>query len=278
MKLSILIYLITVLLPVFAVGQKLTLNGYIKSFDSKEALPYTTVGVQNSLTGTASDKQGYFELEVDHQRKSDSIRFTYIGYHSKSILIADLITSDNDTIYLKEKSSILADVIISNKRYKKKWRGNKNPSNIMFTGWGDNKFLGGERGTRVKVRKKKLVISKVSFHVAQMNYDSVLIRLHIRKFVNDLPHKHLASKDILIVVNTVGWITKDLIGDGIVIDQDFSVSVELVQIWGDCNHIDSCFTISMTLPGGNSYFRITNFSPWSKRNLRGPTIKVELLE
>lgn len=88
MRFSLLIYF---LLNIAICGQTIKLNGKVIDGETKEVLAGVNITINNF--GTASELNGNFILEVN-VNKSDSIKFTHIGYEEFKIQVSEFEMSD----------------------------------------------------------------------------------------------------------------------------------------------------------------------------------------
>ena len=75
-------------------------TGTIYSSETNSVIAYVNVGIIGKNVGTVSDESGNFELKIDSIYYKDSIRFTCIGYKSKTYLVKDFIQNDISKIFL----------------------------------------------------------------------------------------------------------------------------------------------------------------------------------
>ena len=103
------------------IGAQTFVIGQVIDAATKEPLPYVNIGLLNKNIGTVSDETGYFELEVNTEQNSrDTLRFSMIGFETKSYTLNDFINQNEIEVYLTEKSTALDEVILSSKRKKYK--------------------------------------------------------------------------------------------------------------------------------------------------------------
>ena len=89
------------------------LKGTVKDSQTKEPLPYVSVGIYNTTTGTVTNGNGDFNLKVPN-RYLDSIFFTaHIGY-SVALFPLKQLVNDNIEILLKEEPISIPEVIVKN--------------------------------------------------------------------------------------------------------------------------------------------------------------------
>ena len=99
-------------------SQSIRINGRIIDYGTDLTLAYATIEFFSLHTGTIADENGKFILETavcDPQ--IDTIEFSYLGYGTERICVADFLVSDK-TIKLKRLPITLEGVEISPKKYK----------------------------------------------------------------------------------------------------------------------------------------------------------------
>jgi len=99
--------LLTLLLfPLFSFGQ--ILYGTVYDANTKDPLPYASVSIANSFSGTITNEEGYFELKISEEQ--DSVVISYIGYEDQ-LLIASKKKSPIK-VYLETWEVQLEEVIV----------------------------------------------------------------------------------------------------------------------------------------------------------------------
>ena len=89
---------------------EISLSGYLKDFETGEALIGATIRTKDMQFGQFSDHKGYFNLKIP--RESEAVIISYIGYSSLSIAGKNLKSGILGDIYLKH-AIVLDQVIIS---------------------------------------------------------------------------------------------------------------------------------------------------------------------
>jgi hypothetical protein len=84
-------------------------NGIIKDFETKKALPFATIKTENGFS-TIADVDGKFNFLL--ASKPESLTVSYIGYESKTISLLEIKTFFS--LYLLPKPDVLKEVVISN--------------------------------------------------------------------------------------------------------------------------------------------------------------------
>ena len=96
------------MLSIAAFAQTITLNGSVRSSDSKEALPAISVTVKGSTEGTFTNDKGLFTLQVN-QPLPLVLVFTGIGYDSKELQVS---SSSGEIMVELERSYAMGEEIV----------------------------------------------------------------------------------------------------------------------------------------------------------------------
>jgi len=92
-------------IPAVAFGQ--TYKGKVLSGETKSGIGFVNIGIIGKNVGTVADKLGYFSIVLDDIYNNDSVRFSMIGYESKSYLVRYFRENSIKTVYLNPKSYYL---------------------------------------------------------------------------------------------------------------------------------------------------------------------------
>ena len=217
------------------IGAQTFVIGQVIDAATKEPLPYVNIGLLNKNIGTVSDETGYFELEVNTEQNSrDTLRFSMIGFETKSYTLNDFINQNEIEVYLTEKSTALDEVILSSKRkkYQTKILGNKTTSKALYAAFTSNK-LGNEMGFIVRARKHPMILKKFNISLVENDYGPIKFRLNIYDVLNGLPNKTLLKDNIFIETEeSSGIVSLDLTTYEIILDQDFFIAIEWIEDLG----------------------------------------------
>ena len=217
------------------IGAQTFVIGQVIDAATKEPLPYVNIGLLNKNIGTVSDEAGYFEFEVNTEQNSrDTLRFSMIGFQTKSYTLNDFINQNEIEVYLTEKSTALDEVILSSKRknYQTKILGNKTTSKALYAAFTSNK-LGNEMGFIVRARKHPMILKKFNISLVENDYGPIKFRLNIYDVLNGLPNKTLLKDNIFIETEeSSGIVSLDLTPYEIILDQDFFIAIEWIEDLG----------------------------------------------
>jgi iron complex outermembrane receptor protein len=99
-----LLYLL-LLTPVLVIGQT-TVKGKVTEQSSAAPLPGVNIVIKGTTTGTTTDFDGYYSIQVN---TGDVLMFSYIGYENKEVTYTEGNTLD---VQLIEDTSLLDEVVI----------------------------------------------------------------------------------------------------------------------------------------------------------------------
>lgn len=172
-------------------------TGTIYSSETNSAIAYVNVGIIGKNVGTVSDESGNFELKVDSIYYKDSIRFTCIGYESKTFLAEDFIQKDIVKIFLNSIQYKIPEASIT------EYRKAKNivlgiTSTPIKKGQGfAYSSLGSEMGINVYL-KKKVLLKDINFKIYKCPFDTVEYRVNIYVVNESLETKNILKEPVYL--------------------------------------------------------------------------------
>lgn len=92
-------------------------RGRVFDLDSGEALPGINVHLKGSTHGTTTDVDGYFNLPIANEKKTNTLVFSFIGYESKEVEISNF----NEPVEVKMVVNVMQLGEISIPWYKRLW-------------------------------------------------------------------------------------------------------------------------------------------------------------
>ncbi|MEJ6775428.1 MAG: carboxypeptidase-like regulatory domain-containing protein [Flavobacteriia bacterium] len=232
--LSLLIFALSVffVLPIWA---QTSLIGQVLDSATKEPISYVNIGVLNKNIGTVSDDEGYFQFEVNAQQNGkDTLRFSMIGFESKTYILSDYLKQNPLEIYLSEETTALEEVILTSARreFQIKKLGNKTTSKTIYASFTSNK-LGNEMGFIVRARKRPMILKKFNISIVENDYGPIKFRVNLYDVLNGLPNKTILKKNIFLETDvSSGIVSLDLTPYEIVIDKEFFITIEWIEDLG----------------------------------------------
>ena len=224
----------------FSVFAQDQVRGVVIDSDTKETLPFVNIGIINKGVGTVSNFDGKFYLEIDKANFSnnDILQFSSVGYKTIQFKISEI--NFNNTLFQKvvmePEAMQLNEAIVSAKFLKSKKDdvvGFSYPSKNKFGYWKGDGSLGAELVTRISVDKKKHYLKDFHFYVNENYSDSVLVRINVYKGGTIYPEDKLLKKNVTKMIGkSPGMVTVDLKPYNLIVDEDFSIGLELLKVYG----------------------------------------------
>jgi TonB-linked SusC/RagA family outer membrane protein len=88
-------------------AQSRTVTGYVASMDDRTAMPGVNIIVKGTTTGTSTDGDGKFSIEVN--RPEEILVISFIGYLSEEIMVGN---RTDITVYLSPSLEQLAEIVV----------------------------------------------------------------------------------------------------------------------------------------------------------------------
>ncbi len=235
-------------------------EGKVLSDKTNLGIGYVNVGIIGRNIGTVSDDSGNFKINLDNIYNKDSIRFSMIGYKSKTFLISQFKENSIKDVYLTPISYYLQEVKVIYHRPRIIRIGTPVTSNDLRSGFAYND-LGSELGIRANI-KKQVRLKDLNLNVAICTYDSVTYRLNIYQSVNQTEFKNILTQPIYISfskdkINKV--ITFDLWKYEIIVEGDVLITVELYKDLGEGRLL-----FQTTFFTGFTYHKKTSEGNWTQ--------------
>jgi hypothetical protein len=96
--------------------ESIILKGRVINFESEEGVSFAHVGLCGKAIGTISNEEGYFELKIAPYLINDTLCISAIGFKTFRKVINNIPEFELITVKLVPQTSVLQDVIISDKR------------------------------------------------------------------------------------------------------------------------------------------------------------------
>lgn len=249
----------------WANAQRLT--GKVSDVESKNSIPYASVGLLHKNAGVVADSNGLFSLNLESFSESDTLRISAIGFEEQNFLVAHCKTYFiNDGIFnfeLVPKVKDIDEVKISPTSSKIITSGNNIKSSMIIAGF-QNKNRGAELGTVLKYSKKrKGQILSFNFNITGHLNDTILFRINVYDLKNGVPNKNILDEPIFFKsIPTEGKLTLDVSELDLFIKEDCFLSIELI----DQLDFEGLFFNAAFLKSP-SYHRETPLDDWVKANV-----------
>ena len=95
---------------VFAQVDNLRIHGLIRDQETKESIPFVSIGISNSTRGTAANGEGQFDLVIRQSDFNESLKISSIGFISKTVAIETAINTKPLIIELQSDIKLLEEI------------------------------------------------------------------------------------------------------------------------------------------------------------------------
>jgi hypothetical protein len=274
-KLLAILILLTSYDPGFC--QITTITGVVRDLKNNELVPYVNIGIANKSTGTVSDINGQFKLELNETITiKDTVLFSYVGYETTKLPISEFLNQKR-TIYLEPKAVELKEVLISSKIIKRTPRIiGKSSKGLGFTHFNFYTYnekdvddrLSKEVGMKFQIGRN-CQIKDLNFNISGNDFKHLKFRVHFYRVENGYPTELIVEKNIVFEVNNnfTGWYQLNLEPFDIYLDEkDKQVAVTIQWLESvKSNEKSKYFSISTAgSPINTAYFREKTMDSWNK--------------
>jgi hypothetical protein len=225
-------------------------------------LAFVNIGIIGGNLGTVSNESGIYKLDMSNVKSSDSLRFSYLGFHSKTFSALTFRKELKRDVYLEEKSIELAETVVYPREYEIKTIGNVTNYAVLGAGFKENQG-GYECGVLVKL-KKSAILHDITCYVAICSYDTLFYRLNVYKPLGDSDFEPILEKPIYLTavskdVKKWGTLNWDLRKYNIVVEGNFLITLEHVKDLGPGQLFFSAAFIKSP-----TYYRETSQAKWQR--------------
>lgn len=260
---------------VYQLHSQTTLTGSLIDEDTKEPIPFASVGSKQTKAAVLTNEKGEFKLSLQHFNETDSIKFFAIGYFEYTISIKEVKSTKQ--FKLKASAVSLDEVQVSAKKLYNKKLGVTNYDKRNCSGFIDleNNWKGVETAIRLpNSDHKRLQVKDFSFYIIKNTInDTLTFRLNFYSSNQYYPTRNILKKPIIFkTAIKQGEFKIDLMDYNIIAYDDFYVSVECLM--DKVSISDFCFAGENTEP---SYVRENAIHKWKKIRGGGAAFNVTVL-
>ncbi|MCT3921464.1 alpha/beta fold hydrolase [Elizabethkingia anophelis] len=183
------------------------ITGTVKNQDNK-TIPYCSIGIKDSKTGTITDGNGNYKLEIPDEAKNKEIIFAAAGYSDKSIPANDLKTNSN--IVMDYKVTNIEAVVMGGKKLKEKTIGQKSRPFLTFSKMFNQNVPTIEQGNIFAVYQKTRLVAYNFYIIPSSKFEQITMKLNIYSVKNNEPDRPLLQENVIYKTSTTGWQKIDL--------------------------------------------------------------------
>ncbi|MCC3216167.1 carboxypeptidase-like regulatory domain-containing protein [Chryseobacterium sp. X308] len=198
-------------------------SGIIVSKNENQPIPYVKIGIEKKSTGTISDEQGKFSIDLSNTDPQQKIKIEVPGYDLYQETIQDFKKYDQQKIFLTEKTKNIKEITIKPKKLvDKNWGVNTKTKSVIYSvnPEFDKKSFLGETALEFNA-KKRSKLKNINLNIASyVSTEPVLMRYSIYSEKNGFPDKNILEEEITVKL------TEDMIKDG-----TYTLDVSDRNIW-----------------------------------------------
>ena len=212
-------------------AQQAQIKGIIVDKDTKEPLPFTSIGLKIEQIGALSNEHGQFIVPAPSRNTDDSLVIVALGYARRAVLVKRGVAVVNLIIEVSKRAVALGNVVVKAGKIKNLGLGARanNPGEGMIQG-----LPGSQYAFFVKNDKKKRLgnVRTVSFYIGENGFPREPFRVRIYKADGNYnaPNTDLLTENVVVSAPQGGqWYTVDLTPYNIVAPEEgFFVAMEWV--------------------------------------------------
>ena len=229
-----------------------TITGQVLDQATHRPLGFVSVGVLRQPFGTVADAQGRFQLSLPASYDADSVRFSLLGYASRTLRVADLRRAvAAGPLLLRAQAVPLTEARVKAKNLKRRTAGSTGTA-IRFDGFPAN--MAGNQVGQVIAVKKPAFLEDISWHLFSCTYDTVYFRLNIYKLRDDYPAENILPRSVYLKVSrqqAQEQLSLDLRPFHLYLTENVVVALELVRSLGTGE-----LWFRQPLVGGGPHYRL----------------------
>ena len=215
----------------FGWAQQVQIKGVIVDKDTKEPLPFTSIGLKNEQVGALSNEHGQFIVPAPSQNTVDSLVVVALGYARRAVLVKRGVAVPNLVIEVPKRAIALSNVVVRAGKIKNLGLGARanDPGEGMIQG-----LPGSQYAFFVKNDKNKRLgsVRTVSFYIGENGFPREPFRVRLYKADGNYnaPNTDLLTENVVVSAPQGGqWYTVDLTPYNITAPEEgFFVAMEWV--------------------------------------------------
>ena len=225
----------------FSVYSQYSVKGRVLSLPDKQPVAFANIGIVNAAIGTISDEDGSFSFRIPAQHDRDSVLFSALGYSKISIPVSELSENSGLTVFLKETTYELSEVVLTAERKKAR---NYRVGNRRYDGgsvYADTITAGSAMALFIHNKSAKgglefqypVYVKEVQLRIVKNTFPEFKVRVRLLKADTlrgvPIPGEDIFNESVVVKSNIIDdWLKVDLSGYRIKIDEDFFLAFEWI--------------------------------------------------
>ena len=228
-----LLFIVLVIVAAATSGwaQQAQIKGLIVDKDTKEPLPFSSIGLKSEQIGALSNEHGQFIVPAPTKNADDSLIVVALGYARRAVLVKRGVALSALTIEVPKRAVELSNIVVKAGKIKHLGLGSRtdNPGEGMIQG-----LPGSQYAFFVKNEKQKRLgnVRTVSFYIGENGFPREPFRVRLYKADGNYnaPNTDLLTENVVVSAPQGGqWYTVDLTPYNIIAPEEgFFVAMEWV--------------------------------------------------
>ncbi|GAB2783629.1 hypothetical protein HNQ93_002330 [Hymenobacter luteus] len=207
-------FLLLLCLAGFSLQAQTILEGRVLNSQTKEPVPFATLGVPGRGIGTVADEQGRYLLRLPTLQ--DTLIVSCVGF-DRQVIVPDALAAGQREFQLAPQEQALREVKVERRRVHEGLLGrNKEKADVLWMGGSSGKETvddewGWELGTVLRPTRRSY-LEEFHLFLSANTYEHLRFRLNLYALEQGRPGRMLLSQDIQLVLSHQqrGWQTVDL--------------------------------------------------------------------
>ncbi|UOU99956.1 alpha/beta fold hydrolase [Chryseobacterium daecheongense] len=256
-------------------GYAQVISGTVFSSEENKPIPYVKIGVEKETSGTISDENGQFSIDLSQADKTHKIRIEVAGFENYTTSVLDFIKNNDQKIFLKEKVKNIQEVKLTPKKFvDKNWGVNTKTKHVLYSVNPElhrEDFLGETALEFNASRRSK--IKNINLNVASYQSDRpVVMRYVIYSEKNGFPDQNILDEEITVKLTEdmmkSGTFVLDVNDRNIWVQGKFFIGIQFLK------EFEGKVTISAAL--FRTGFIRKFYGNWEKMTLAAPAINIDV--
>jgi hypothetical protein len=89
------------------------IHGAVHSSTNGHPIPYVNISIEGEPIGIMTNEEGNFQLNIEPEYHSHALVFSCVGFNTKRMAIPDFLRTNGQTVYLRDTSYQLTEILIT---------------------------------------------------------------------------------------------------------------------------------------------------------------------
>lgn len=238
--------------------------GRISDFVTDEDIEFVEIGILNHNTGTISDIDGRYQIDMSGINPDDTLRFSHTAYKTIGIKVSEYLSTIDKDIKLTPKNDEIETIVVNHRNFRQQTLGNNFKGDKYQGGFIQN-VKGFECGVLLKI-EKRAILQKLIMNISDCAYENIYFRVNVYKETGKNEFQNILGQPIYLQQKVTGN-EKELVVDL----SPYFVHVEgntLITLQHIANIGMGQLLFAGSPKGSTSYYRTSSQGRWTKAPMK----------